>query len=343
MKKTLSILLISIVAISCQPEKKEEVVNKLKKVPVRIAKVTKQSLLIPITSQGKLSAGVESELSFKVSGIIERIHVNEGQVIKRGQTIASLDMSEINAQVNQAKAAFEKAERDLQRMRNLYKDKVITLEALQNAETSLQMAESGLEIAEFNRQYSTIKAPGNGQILKLKAEENEIVAPGTTVFEFANTQQAWKVTVGLIDREVVNLVHGDSATIYFDALPNRPFDAYVSLIPNAAHPTSGTYEVEISLSEYDPRLRSGFYSKVNIYPSHRDEYAIVPMMALVQGDGRDGIVYTTSGDKVVSHKVHVEEFIDGALAVSGDLKESDYVITEGVEDLTANSEIEIVQ
>lgn len=344
MKTHFIILITSILLTSCQqPGTKQLSTNKTEKVPVRVVRVTKKKLLIPITSQGKLTAGIESLLSFKIPGIIDRIYVNEGKEVKKGQLLATLDMAEIRAQVNQAKAAFNKAERDLNRMKNLHQDKVITLEALQNSETAFEVATSDLEIASFNRKYAVITAPADGQILYLKSEVNEIVKSGTTVFEFANTQQSWIVKAGLIDREVIKIAQGDSAVVYFDALPTTPFQAVVSLIPNAPNPSTGTYEVEISLKKYEPRLRSGFYSKVNIFPSQRNEYVIVPLMALVEGDGREGIVYTPSGEGVVAHKVRVEEFVADEIAISGDVDKLDFVITDGVEDLTTRSEIEIVQ
>ena len=336
--------LLSAFLVGCgQSENKQETAKAVEKIPVRVVRVAKKKLLIPIESQGKLTAGLESSLSFKISGVIDKVYVNEGQSVKKGQTLATLDMAEINAQVKQAQAAFDKAERDQARMKNLHQDKVITLEALQNSETAFEVANSNLEIANFNKRYAVITAPSAGHILSLKAEENEIVNPGTPVFEFANTQQLWMIKVGLVDREVVKILPGDSAVVYFDALPTTQFKAFVSLIPNAPNPINGTYEVEISLNDYDRRLRTGFYSKVKIYPSQTDEYSVVPLIALVEGDGRDGIIYSHSGDKAVRRKVHVEEFVGGELAISGDVDSLDYVITEGVEDLTSNSQIEIVQ
>ena len=107
---------------------------------------------------GKLASKEELKLSFKTGGIISEIFVDEGQTVKKGQVLAKLNLSEIQAQVNQAILGLDKAERDYRRANNLYKDSVVTLEQLQNTTTALDIAKSNVKIAEFNLQFSTIKA-----------------------------------------------------------------------------------------------------------------------------------------------------------------------------------------
>ena len=80
--------------------------------------------------------------------------------------MAQLDLSEIEAHSDQARAAFEKAGRDLARVKKLYDDNVTTLEQLQNATTAFEIASSQVRVAEFNLHHSSIFAPVNGKILK---------------------------------------------------------------------------------------------------------------------------------------------------------------------------------
>jgi len=84
-----------------------------------------------IQFSGVLSSKRISKLSFKTGGIINQILVKEGVSVKKGQLLASLDMTEILAQVQQARLGFEKADRDLKRVKNLYADTVITLVSCQ--------------------------------------------------------------------------------------------------------------------------------------------------------------------------------------------------------------------
>ncbi|WP_448635728.1 biotin/lipoyl-binding protein [Pedobacter panaciterrae] len=93
-----------------------------------------------VETSGLLSSEQQSNLSFKTSGIINRILVKEGDHVSNGQVLASLNMTEVNAQLNQAEEGFNKAKRDAQRTANLFKDSVSTREQLENTQTALAIA-----------------------------------------------------------------------------------------------------------------------------------------------------------------------------------------------------------
>jgi multidrug efflux pump subunit AcrA (membrane-fusion protein) len=119
-------------------------------IPVRTEIVREQLLTFPIHTTGRLSAKTESKLSFKTGGIIQKIHVDEGRSVTRGQILASLNLSEIQPKARQADLALQKAERDYERTKNLYKDSVATLEQFQDVRTALELARSNADIAKFN-------------------------------------------------------------------------------------------------------------------------------------------------------------------------------------------------
>jgi len=88
-------------------------------VAVRVAPVSMDRIAPPVTATGTLGPKEEVTLSFKVGGVVSRILVDEGRSIRAGDTLAVLDLSEIDAAVVRARSAAEKAERDLTRARRL--------------------------------------------------------------------------------------------------------------------------------------------------------------------------------------------------------------------------------
>ena len=113
--------------------------------------------------------------------MIRSIACREGQRVRKGQRLAEIEQTEINAQVEQARQAYEKAQRDVERGERLYGDKVISLEQLQDLRTQTAVAEAGLNSAEFNWNYAAIVAPRDGTVLRRLAEERELVAAGSPV------------------------------------------------------------------------------------------------------------------------------------------------------------------
>ncbi|MFX5789426.1 hypothetical protein ABTE25_20235, partial [Acinetobacter baumannii] len=84
----------------------------------------------------------------------------------------------IESQLQQAKLAFEKAERDFARVKNLYQDSVATLEQYQNAKTGLDVAKRTVDLVQFNKQYTAIYAQADGFVTKKLANAGEVIAAG---------------------------------------------------------------------------------------------------------------------------------------------------------------------
>ena len=152
-------------------------------IPVRVMAIAQQELQPVIQTSGLFTTDDETNLAFKTGGIIEKMYVKEGDAIRKGQLLAALNLTEIEAQVAQARLSFEKAKRDFNRVENLYKDSVTTLEQFQNARTGMDVASRQLDAANFNRSYSEIRAMNNGFVLRKMASDGQVISSGTTVFQ----------------------------------------------------------------------------------------------------------------------------------------------------------------
>jgi len=325
---------ISLAVMNCQSKKDET--NNAKVISVRTAAITKTELSIPIHTSGVVAANEEMKLAFKTGGIISKIFVDDGATVKAGDILATLNLTEIKAQVNQAKDGYDKAERDFKRVKNLFADSVATLEQMQNSETALNVARSNWEIAEFNLKHSQISAPAAGVILKRFAEENELISPGYPVFLFGANQRNWKIRAGLADRDIVKINMNDSAAVTLDAHPGQVFSARVSKIGEAANPMNGTYEIELTLNRTDQRLASGFVAKVDIFPDSKQNLYLIPIEALTEADGNNGYIYILDAAKNTAQKIPITvvHVFDNVAAATIDGQYLTKVITYGSEYLT---------
>src|SRR6478752_6280610 len=139
MERLLSYLLILSTAVtiaSCSA--KSETLRKKEStaIPVKVLPVKQYNGMERIPVSGQFTTDDEVMLSFKTTGIINKIYVKEGDAIKKGQLLATLNLTEIDGSLQQAQLAYEKASRDLQRLTNLFNDSVATLEQVQNAKTT---------------------------------------------------------------------------------------------------------------------------------------------------------------------------------------------------------------
>ena len=329
---------------SCGDKSKKESDTRENLIKVKAAEVVEKNIVFPIHSSGKLSAKTEQKLSFKTGGIINKIFVDEGQSVRKGQLLAELNLSEIRARVNLAEQALGKAERDFNRTGNLFKDSVVTLEQLQNAETALEVAKSNLEIARFNLKYSTIVAPSQGKILRRLMEENEVAGSGIPVILFASTDDRWVVRINLTDKDIINISPGDSALVKFDAYQDTDFKATVTEIGKAADPYTGTYEVELTVKPVkDKKLVSGFIAKVDIYSgSLTKKYMSVPIDALADYNEESGYVYEIQDSIVIRKKIEFSKILNDEVLINYGLLPGTKLVTEGINYINDSTKIVIV-
>ena len=306
--KTKSLLIFSLLALlvssACKPEYARQDPIGTEPRTVVVESLTSTNAPIPIESSGIVSSKIEAKLSFKIAGVVQRILVEEGQRVKKGQLLANLNLAEINAQVVQAQNAVDKAERDFARIERLYHDSVATLEQLQDLKTSVAVNRADLRIARFNQQYAQIVAPSDGKILKRFVEQGELVAAGSPVITYGSEgQDAYIMRVSLADIDVVTLLAGDSASIQFDAYPGRTFSASVTEIAEAADPFTGTFEVELTLNQSKLAIKNGLIGRSSIYPSNQSPYVKISMNALVEGHQQKASVFfydDQSGQAILS-------------------------------------------
>jgi multidrug efflux system membrane fusion protein len=338
--RILSVFIASIIIFGCNSET-EEIKEEI--VPVKTALAEQKQISIPITTSGTISSSAESKLSFKTGGIISKIYVSEGERVSEGKLLASLALSEIEAKVKQAKNGFIKAKRDFERVKNLYNDSVATLEQYQDTETAFEVAKSNLEIAEFNYKHSKITAPAKGKILMKLAEENEVIAPGSPVLLFGTSGKNWRILVGLTDKDILKVKSGDEAKVKFDAYPGKEFSAIVTEVGQSANPMNGTYEVELSLESKENGIRSGFIASVKIFPAEKSKYWLLPAIAVVEADRKEGFVFKLNKEQNGVRKIPVTigQILPDQIAVNCDEDLSE-VVAEGAVYLSADSKIKVV-
>jgi len=292
-------------ACSNSNKKNETIARATEVIPVRVMAITQQELQPVVQTSGLFTTDDETLLSFKTGGIIEKIYVKEGDAIRKGQLLATLNLTEIEAQVAQARLAFDKAKRDFLRVENLYKDSVATLEQFQNARTGMEVASRQLEAASFNRSYSEIRAVSNGFVLRKMASEGQVISPGSTVFQTNGAGQGkWILRTGVSDREWASINPGDKATVTTDALSGKTFQAIVTRKSEGTDAMNGSFTVEVTLKSPSSGLATGLFGKATIQGSRKQRVWKIPYDALLDGDAQSGYVFVTEDEKT-AHKIPV--------------------------------------
>ncbi len=302
--------------------------------PVRAEPAESLALSSNVRSVGILAPRDEIRLSFKTGGVIDRIAVDVGDAVRKGQLLAVIKRAEVDAAVAQASEAAEKARRGLERGRRLRADEVATEEQVEDLTTAYNVARSNLDAARFNARFARIEAPNDGVVLQRLAEQDELVQPGQPVLIVGSTGAGWVVRTALADRDAVRANVGDAATVTFDAFPGREFTGRVTRVGSSADPMTATFEVEVEIVPDGARFARGLVAKVSLALTGGGDgvaRTMMPVAAIVEADGSSATVFVLDPRDGVARRrqVTVGQIVGDRVVVADGLTPGEQVITDG--------------
>ena len=340
-------VLISVTLTSCTDGKSgtPKIVKKNTAVPVRIIELESAEQQAKVKTSGKITTDNETYLAFKSGGVIDKIFVHEGDAVKKGEVLVTLDMREINAIVSQARLGYEKSLRDFTRVEKLYKDSVVTLEQLQNARTALDVAHEQFQSAEFNRQYSKITAQQDGFVLRKFANPGQVVGIGDPIL-LTNSpgKDNWILKVNASDRQWSSIRINDKATVNLDAFPGEVFEAKVIRKSETSDPATGTFSIDLQVKNGKATFASGMFASAEISTSNRSTVWSIPYESLLDANGNEGFVFVTSDNKTaVKHPVTISAITQDRVTITKGLENHHALIVSGSAYLTDQSPITIIK
>lgn len=332
---TLIILLASLgVNSGCHRADRQTELSIQDTIPVKLMAVNSGSPEEKIEATGVFTTDDETLLSFKNGGVISRISVKEGDPVRKGQLLASVLSSEVDAKAGQARLAVEKAKRDYDRAYKLFHDSVATLEQMQNAKTALDLAQQDLKSVNFNQQYSNIYSPVSGFVLAKLANEGQVVGPGTPILQVNGASNSkWNLKVGVADQQWSQIKIGDRAKISTDAMPNDTLNAVVAKKSEGIDPQSGTFSIFLELTEKpNYKLASGIFGKSIILTTGQKNglWWKIPFSSILQGNGKEGYVFITEDGKTAKkQKVKIAKIENNDVLIDAGLVNAKSIIISG--------------
>ncbi len=348
MKKfPLVFFVVSMLAASCSNGVKQSAEGfKEDTIPVKLISLNLQVSGERVKTSGVFTTDNEAVLSFKNGGVVSRVYVKEGDAVKAGQLLATLNPTEIDASVAQAKLSEDKAKRDYERARKLYQDSVATLEQFQNAETAYRVAQEQLRAANYNYNQTSIYAESAGFVLKRFVNDGQVVGPGTAILQVNPTGGShWQLKVGVSDQQWAAISLGDSAWISSDVF-DKPIAAVVYKKSEGIDPASGVFNVMLKVAEPTASLQigAGLFAQATIQTHKQSNHWQIPYDAILDGDAGAAAVFITNDNKTAQRvDIKIENVQQDLIEVSSGLEHAKSLIISGSAYLTDGSPIKVVK
>jgi len=313
------------------------------------------------TFSGTARAGVESQLSFKVGGLVEQVPVSVGQSVKAGQLIARLEPTDYELQVQdaeallaQARSQARNAQANYERIEALYEnnnasrsDLDAALASKESAEAQVASVDKKLELARLQLSYTRLLAPFEGSIASVSVEVNENVAAGQPVAKLTGGEVP-EVEVTIPENLISAIREGDSVRVRFDAVPDADFVAHITEVAVAATDFATTYPVKVRLLRADARVRPGMAAEVEFtLAARRAGGAILVPAVAVAEDHHGRFVYVVADSAGVGMVVRRRDVTVGDLTGEGieirrGLQDGERIVTAGVSRLTEGQRVKLL-
>lgn len=295
---------------------------------VRVAQVGAGAAADTVETAGTVALREETVLAFTSGGRIARILVNEGDAVRRGQLLATLDVTPLTAGLDAARAEQVRAQAELKRLEPLMAKGWITRPRYEAALAAAQAADAAVKAQRFALDTARIVASGDGVVLARPAEPGQIVAEGMPVLIVGKAASGFVLRAPLSDREAVRLTRGAPARVTLEALDGQALTGSVLELGGRADQATGTFQVEIALAP-DPRLRSGLIGRASITANPAANAAprlLVPPLAIFGARAGEGFVFVLDNqNKVRLRKVRLGQAEDGGVLVLGGLAPGEWV------------------
>ncbi len=284
MKKRKKIILISVAAIVVLAVGLYFFLNYgSKSVVFKTTTIQNKTVEVTVTATGYVQPVDKLEVGTQVSGVIQKIYVNYNSHVKKGQLIAELDKSTLNERLSQAQASLKSSEsaltyaqKNYDRVKQLYEAKAATevsyeetLNALIQAQTSLTNAKANLHEAKVNLSYAEIYSPIDGVVLDCSVKEGQTVAASfstPTLFTIAKDLKKMQVEANIDEADIGQVKVGQKVKFTVDAYADNLFEGTVNEIRLQPTVTSNvvTYTVIISAPNLEEKLFPGMTASITI-------------------------------------------------------------------------------
>lgn len=356
----LSFLTGALVLSSCG-DKKPPAQGPPPAVPVTLGTVNTTDAVYYDEYPGTVSALNEIQLTAQVTGYVTGIHFRDGDKVRKGQLLYSLDAQVYNANYQQAVADLQvqeanllKASKDAERYHELDKHDAIAKQQVDYADAAYNVAQKQVAAAranvagvQSNVKFSRIYAPFKGTIGISQVKQGTSVVAGQTILNTVSTDNPMAVDFNVDQKEIYRFIQlqqnnskaSDSAfTIAFGS-EVYPYPGRIGLIDRAVDPQTGAIKTRLVFSNDKKMLRAGMNATVRIKNNAAAQSTIIPSKAVTEQLGEFFVYVAGDSNKVSQQKVRLGKQIGAGIIVTEGLKEGDQIAVEGVQNLKEGSVI----
>jgi len=280
-----------------------------------------------VQATGSLNAFQGVMLKSEVAGRVTKINFSSGQTVKAGDLLLEIDPGILQAQLVAAQAKATLSSGDYQRAIELFKRGVLAKQDLDTALSTQNSDAANVDALKAQLAQNIIVAPFDGRLGLRLINLGDYISPGKPLVNL-QTLNPMRVDFSVSENYLGQIAPGDKLQIQSDAFPNQIFTGNVKAIDSAVDPATRTISLRAIIANPEGKLLPGSFVQVTLMAGKPQLLITIPQLAVVY-DSAGNYVYVINHGHAAKKIISIVQQNDTQVAVTGNIKAGDQVITEG--------------
>ena len=337
MKKNLKFIAMAATVLLCACAKTEEATTTetiVENPKVKIASVTTEAVPQLEEYSTTVEAKVKNSIIPNSPLRIEKIFVEVGDNVKKGDKLVQLDAKDLD----KLQLQYQYQLVDFNRVQELYKVGGISKAEYENARTQLEVSKKTLDSRTEN---TVLVSPIDGVISARNYDDGDMY--GGQVILVVEQISPVKMKINVSESYFAKTNKNLDVTLTFDAYGNEEFKGNIDIIYPTINSASHTFPVEISMANENQKIRPGMYGKVVVNFGTKNHVVVPDQAVIKQAGSGDYYVYTYKNGKVYSNKVELGRRLGDRYEVISGIAPGSQVVVAGKESLANGIDVEVIK
>jgi len=249
-------------------------------VPVEVMSVKEGEISSYLLLSSNLETEKMADVYSRVQGLVEKLFVEEGETVQKGQVLMALEANEYTLAEQRARVSYLKQKNTFERAKTMHEKKLLSKEEFEQAKFNAESEEITWKEAKLNLDYTRLTAPISGIVGERLCRPGDRIQPTDKLFSIINTEEMITV-VHIPEKEIERVVKDQEAFISSNHLKDQQFQGWVKRVSPAVDPQSGTFKVTVGVKNTDNKLRPGMFVNVHIITDTHKNAVLIPKTAIV--------------------------------------------------------------
>ncbi len=314
--------------------------------PVSVEKLSPKVWPQRIKAIGFIEPNQGVNISTEVAGIIKSIDFKNGAKVERNTTLITLDSSVQQAQLKALEVQLPAIRDDYLRLKKLYKERSVSEQSLETAESQYQAALANVEELKAVIKQRIVKAPFNGVLGIRNVNLGQFISSGTNIVRLEDLS-VMRVRFGVQQSQIGKINIGQTISLKVETFPNEEFKGQINAIEPTVSSETGLVMVQAELPNNQKTLRGGMFAEVNIALDSLEKQFVVPQTAIAFALYGNSVFVVKKDDndkitRVRQINIEVLQRDKNNALIKGDLTFGEEIVTIGILNLGNNTEVKIV-